>query len=202
MADKLKQMHQLIAEERYREAREILETEREIDPAVAQKWLNWLEDLHLQERRDAGVQMESKKLPAVQADPPIGYALATINVTALTIISLLLSIYVLETPRMEVQSGFLFFALIAGVFGWPKVTAKFLKEHYLEAGIGIALFIFFTLVFGARLPFWYFYDAPIRYVVAAFLLIYPALAWGGWHVGMHLGKMFARMRLDASTKDE
>ncbi len=201
MANKLKEMHQLIAEERYREAREILETESDIDPAVAQKWLTWLEDLHRQERREAGLQIESKKQPQVQAEPPIGNVLATVNVTVLTVLSLILSVQVLQTPNMAVQSAFLFFALLAGIFGWQKVTAKFLNEHHQETGVGIALFIFFSLVFGAKLPFQYFYDVPLRYVVAAFLLIYPILAWGGWHLGMGLGKILRQRLIEVRIKD-
>ena len=200
MSDKLKLMHQLIEEQRYREAREVLETEPDIAPEVAEKWLNWLQELHLDERREAGILMESKKLPAVQAEPPIGTALATVNVSILALFSWLIGSQIIQTPNMAAQSFFLLVALLIGIFGWQHAANKITSEHKLEAGIGIALFLFFSLVFGSRMPFVYYDDPPVRYVIAAFLLIYPALAWGGWHLGMRLGVLLAKARLNADQK--
>src|SRR5688572_9197479 len=56
MANKdLGNLHRAIQEQRYRDAREIIET-GDLTPEVAQKWQQWLIELHHEEWSQAGVR--------------------------------------------------------------------------------------------------------------------------------------------------
>lgn len=200
MADKLKIMHQLIAEERYREAREILETEPDISPDVADKWLKWLEELHLDERRAAGVEALTKKAPQVQQETPLSTGIATTLVVVLAIIAWMAAHHAIATQSMAYKSMFMFIGLVLGVYGWNRTAAKFTPSHHFEAGAAIGLSLFILLISGARVIFVYFPDPPFRFVVLGFLLIYPALAVWGWSLGTWIGTQIEQTRLNQLDK--
>ncbi|HEX2620025.1 MAG TPA: hypothetical protein VHL11_07755, partial [Phototrophicaceae bacterium] len=82
---RMQEFHRLVEEQRYREARGILETE-DIDPEVAEKWTVWLEELQRAERVMVGVASDKRNpVQKRQASGEIGAIFGQLITVGLTL---------------------------------------------------------------------------------------------------------------------
>ena len=193
--EKMEVFHQLVAEQRYREAQGILETETDIPSDVAQKWQHWLDKLHQEDRLQAGVMADQKKrdtdLALEQVSTMIGGMLVAIGVAVL--VWLIVSrIFVFETSSVPVGSAFLLFGLVGGYLGWQRLARLISHRHSFALGVVISLGLF-AYVMTSGIPLWYFYEPPIGYLVAGFLLVLPAVAYPAYRLGEYVGLGLVRV---------
>ena len=187
--DKLDLFHELVAAQRYREARGILETEGDIPPDVAQKWLDWLDALHYEERLKAGVGLDAKKQDPDRAAAQM--ARGTGGIIFIIIAALLLWLIIIDVFTYETTSefkGFMFLAVSFGVgyMGWEWVGHLFDENHKAAIG-GIAAAIFIIYLLTSGFPMWYYYEPPLKYLLAAFALMLPGTAFVAFRVGELVG---------------
>lgn len=193
--DKMDYVQELIRAERYREARGILESDPDIDRRAAEKWLRWLDELHRDERSQAGVVTDAKKQNPARAFDDLwqvagGTALV---VAALPLLWLAVNrVLTYETSTVPGGAVFLIFGLVGGYFGW-QWAAKFIwPSRSFIVGAGIMLFLFF-MVLSTGIPTFYFYNPPLRFLLAAAALVLPAVAYGAYRVGSQAGLLAARL---------
>jgi hypothetical protein len=187
--------HQLVAEARYREARGILETETDIPPDVAQKWQHWLDKLHQEDRLQAGVMADSKK-----RDPDLALdhlskmtsgMLATLVVAVLVWV-VVSRIFAFETSSVPVGSAFLLFGLVGGYLGWQRTARLISHQNGFALGVVISLGLF-AYMMTSGIPLWYFYEPPLGYLLAGFLLVLPAVAYPAYRLGEYVGLGLVRV---------
>lgn len=183
MKDKLDLFHALVAEERYREARGILETE-DLPPQTVEKWTAWLDELHRDERRLQGVLTDDKKVPKGQS-----YALLVqVNLSLLASIfigirlwGLVEFVFTYETATPVYGGFFLLAGVILGFLGWRHLAMWFSPNSGIIIG-AFVMMILLGIVLSSGMPSWYYYEPPVHYLIAGFALIFPypvILCWQG-----------------------
>lgn len=201
---RMQEFHRLVEEERYREARGILETEA-IDPAVIEKWSTWLEELQRAERVMVGVASDKRKpLQQQQASGEIGALFGQlIGVGLTTGVLLALITYGLTTPDFIAQVALIVVAVVGGFLGWLRLARQLLPDSQGEVGIFVTFGLLFYL-FTSGIPFRYYYEPPTSFIVAALALILPLAATLSWQGGGWLGKTLAQFiwRLSHPETDE
>lgn len=192
----MREVYQLIQEERYREAREVLETES-IEDEVREKWLRWMADLHREERVMAGVLSDKTKANAereIQAEEEIGGFIAgtLLTLVAGLLASLLIAI-VFTTPSIWFGGWMLVGGVVLGFIGWQRVGHLLNETH--GAAIGVVAFMsLMVYVMSSGIPVMYYYEIPVNYVAAMAFLVLPGVAGISWSAGTWLGTRAARLR--------
>jgi hypothetical protein len=189
----LDEFHRLVADGRYREARGILESTPDIAPDVAEKWLLWLDELHREEWRQAGIVSDSKKQNPQRARDDlarmIGGTLAALPVGVL-IWLLVGQVLTYQTASVPLGAVFLLAALVGGFFGWKWTIALFISaQHSLTAGAAVT-FSGLVYLLTSGIPLWYAYEPALSYRLVAFALLAPAAghlsyrggAWGALRI--------------------
>lgn len=203
--DKLEAFHQLVAEERYREARGILETEQDIDPEVAEKWQRWLADLHHEERLQAGVAPDLKKRNPDRALEDLGRMVggtAAVVASAIPLWLLVVNVLTYETASYMKGGFFLLAALILGYVGWQRAARLISPEHHFLVGAALNFGLLIYLL-TSGIPGWYYYDpVPFGYLAAAFALVFPACAYAVYWLGEHAGLGIVRLSRPAISSDK
>lgn len=193
--EKMEAFHQLIAEERYREARGILETETDIPPEVAHKWQGWLDQLQHEDRLQAGVTADAKKRDpdhALEQVSRMAGGMLVAIVLALPLWLVVNRVFTLETTSVPVGSAFVLFGLIGGYLGWQRVARLISYEHRFGIGLGISLGLF-AYIMSSGIPLWYYYEPPLTHLLAGFLLVLPAVAYPGYRLGEVIGLGLLRL---------
>ncbi|MEQ8677688.1 MAG: hypothetical protein RLP44_04240 [Aggregatilineales bacterium] len=184
----MQQFHQLIGEERYREARGILETE-DLDPRLVEKWRAWLDDLHKEEWQQVAVQNDKLKVSDTRkAQTEMAQMVGGATGALLAGILSVGAVYgVMTTPNMMLMSVFLMIALIIGVTGWLRFGRFLTPDHGTELGAGASVILVLYLLMSG-IPFLYYPDGPpLLHWLAGTVLILPMIGYGGWLVGMKIG---------------
>jgi hypothetical protein len=187
--------HQLIAEARYREARGILETETDIPPDVAHKWQHWLDELHQEERLQAGVLADQKKRNPDRAQEQVSQltgGMLTAMVAAVLLWLVVSRILTLETTSVPAGSAFLLFGLVGGYLGWQHMGRLISHHHGFALGVVISLGLFAYLM-TSGIPLWYYYEPPLGHLLAGFLLVLPAVAYPAYRLGEYVGLGLVRL---------
>lgn len=192
--EKMRVVHELIREERYREARGILESEPDIDPRTAQKWLKWLDELHHEERLQAGVLSDKHKKNAdhkFREAVRLTFGMIGVILVSFPVWQLVRYVFTYETA--SVVNGIVFFlaALVLGFIGWQKTAHIITPQRSIWVG-GAVWLLLMIYVISSGIPFLYYYEPAITYLLAGFALIFPALAFACWHTGGKLGLLIAR----------
>lgn len=186
---RMQQFHELVAEERYREARGILETE-DLDPRLVEKWRAWLDDLHKEEWQQVAVQNDKLKVSdARKAQTEMAEMLGGMGGALLGGLGSVGAVYgVMSTPNMALMSVFLMFALIFGVRGWLGFGRFLSNNHGTEIGVGaFAILTLYLLMSG--IPFLYYpAGPPLTHWLAGTILILPMVGYGAWWAGTRVGK--------------
>lgn len=195
MDKKLDEFHRLVTDGRYREARGILESEPDIPPQVAEKWLLWLNELHQDEWAKAGIVSDLKKRDPERALGEIGKMIGgTLALIPAGVALWLLVNHVLTLETASVPNGafFLLIALVLGYAGWQWTASIIVPHHSFLAGAGISgALLVYLLTSG--IPMWYFYEPPQTYLLAAFALLAPAVGYAAYHVGAWAGLGVTRL---------
>jgi hypothetical protein len=195
MDEKLDEFHRLVADGRYREARGILETEPDIPPQVAEKWLLWLNELHHDEWVKAGIVSDLKKRDPERALGEIGKMIGgTLALIPAGVALWLLVNHVLTLETASVAKGafFLLLSLLLGYAGWQWAASAVVPKHSFVVGAGVSgLLLVYVLTSG--IPMWYFHEPPQTYLLAAFALLAPAVSYAAYRVGAWVGLGFARL---------
>lgn len=195
MKEKLDEFHRLVAEGKYRAARGVLETETDISPAVAQKWLTWLEALHHDEWIQAGATPDLKKRDPDRARRELGKMIGgTIAVIIAAVLLWLIvnRVMTYETAHVPTGAVFLLLALISGYLGWQRAGVWIAPQHsFIAGGIVAAALLIYLLTSG--FPMWYFYEPPLTYRLAAFLLVAPGAGLIVYRAGAWLGLRVVRL---------
>lgn len=179
--DKLDLFHALVAEERYREARGILETE-DLPPQTIEKWTTWLDALHHEERLLHGVATDKKKVPRYQTQTLYlhiilaSVASAAISVPVWKIVQF---VFTYETASLLYGGIFMLAAVILGFLGWRYLGAWVNPKNGTFIGAFIML-ILMGITLTSGMPAWYHYEPPFRYLLVGFALVYPGLAILCW----------------------
>lgn len=182
----MRAVRQLIAEERYREARGILESEPDIDPRVAEKWLAWLADVQRAERVELGAKSDKAKRQTVRTElGPLVGGLVGVMVAAAAAWLLARLVLTHDTSSYWLAAAFVLPALLLGIPGWRWALHLMGVRAYEVIGsvMPVALTLFLLT---SGFPLWFFYDPPLHYLLAAFALVFPSLARGGWSAGYRL----------------
>lgn len=190
MSDKaMREVYQLIEEERYREAREILETE-DVDAEVRDKWLRWMHDLHHEERVMAGVRSDKAKANSQrvhQSQEELGgFVGGTLMAATASIMTVLLISAVFTTPSIVLAAWTLAVGVVIGLVGWLRLGNLIHAVH----GNMIAVFVFMFLmiyILSSGLPMMHYYQVPVNYVAAMSLLLLPGVGGISWDAGTWLG---------------
>lgn len=195
MDDKLDEFHRLVTAGRYREARGILETESDIPPQVAEKWLLWLDELHRDEWVQAGVISDQKKRDPARALGEIGSMIGgTMALLPAGVALWLLVKHVMTFATSSIPNGalFLLVALVLGYMGWQWVAGVIVPQQSFMAGAGVmGLLLVYLLTSG--MPMWYFYEPPLTYLLAAFALPAPGVAYVAYRTGAAAGLGMIRL---------
>jgi hypothetical protein len=193
--EKMDYVQELIKAQRYREARGILETDPDINQRTAQKWLIWLDQLHREERVQAGVETDKHKTDPTHAfDELWRVSGGTLMVVlALPLLWLIIN-QILTFASASFLGGalFLIFGLAGGYLGWQWAARFIWPSRSFIIGMGIMLFLFF-MVLSSGIPARYFYEPPLRYLFAACALVLPAVAYGAYWSGSQVGLLAARL---------
>ena len=160
MANKQMQyFHELVAQERYREARGVLETE-DIDPQVAEKWLAWLDHLHTEERVQVGVLSDKARYDRQQSTIASAQVVGAAVAIVLTLVVMLPLFYKLMTTGTVQGMVFLFLGgIMLGTLGWHRFLRQFAPNHRFEL-TGVIVFILTMLMMSGGVPFSYYPDGP------------------------------------------
>ncbi len=187
--DILDEFHRLVAVGEYRDARGILESEPEIDPQIAEKWLRWLDDLHADEWLQVGVVHDLKKRDPIQSQATlIRHIGGTSGAVIGSIVLWLIVVQVFTFANATTAGGgfFLLVGVIAGFLGWQYGAQFISRRHRLFIGAGIAFGLWLYII-SSGIPMWYYNDPPLSYLIAAFLLLAPAVAFLLYKLGAWLG---------------
>ncbi len=173
MPNALQEFHQAVDEERYRDAREILLT-GDIEPEAREKWLMWLDALHRDEWRLAGVLPEKKHLEAASPDTRrlvAGLAgLFLAGVVTAVVCTLLFTV-----PNVIFQVGGLLLVLVSGVWGWNRLMAA-----ELRAVMPVAVLLLGGYILSSGAPLYYYFEPQWNYTLAAFALAFPGTGLAGY----------------------
>ena len=187
--DILDEFHRLVAAEQYRDARGILESEPDVDPDVADKWLNWLDELHTAERIQVGIDADAKKRDPTRAKHLLAQHIGgTVAAVLGSVILWFVVVVVLTHDTSSIAGGgiFLLVGLTGGFVGW-QYGARFISpRHHLVIG-GVISFGLLLYLLSSGIPMWYFYDPPLHYLIAGFLLLAPATAYLAYRLGSGVG---------------
>lgn len=197
MSDKaMREVYKLIQEERYREAREVLETEP-VDAEVREKWLKWMADLHHEERVMAGVRSDKVKANTQREFQAEEELAGFIGGTLLTLAAALLVVFVIAlaftTPSVWFSGWMLIGGIVLGLIGWQRMGHLLDETH----GTVIGVIVFMTLivyVMSSGIPMMYYFEVPVNYVAAMALLVLPGVGGISWNAGTWLGIRAARLR--------
>lgn len=187
----LKQFHKLVREERYREARGILETAEDIDERTAEKWTTWLHELHADEWQQVGETNDKAKLVRNPHKARIDLTMmfGALMGVGLTISLLLALIFVImSTPNVYLLSLLMLCTIVVGAYGWYRAATTFSDNHGTLIGgfIGTSLT---ALLLSSGMPIVYYPDGPpVHYLLSAFLLLLPVSGYLSWHAGEQFGK--------------
>ena len=195
----LKKFYQLIEDEQYRDALGVLETE-DIPPSVAEKWHQWLNDLHKEDRLIAGVASDKE----VQDYNRLYYEQmkAIGSVIGLSLFSLLFPILMVVLLSTSVAPFIILFAIFTSYYGLRWTIALFFHQNINEytfialGGLGI---ITMTII-----PIYNYYEQSTYALLLALLWFLPFSAHIGWHLGERIGLKIAKHRrpeFDAKSKD-
>lgn len=196
MSDRaMREVYQLIEEERYREAREILETEK-IDPAVREKWLTWLHELHREDRVQAGVMSDKAKANRLRAEAAFaevwGFVVATALVIVIGFAVALYAAFALTNPSPLFSGLLLAAGLVFGHIGWQHIANTISTDHgMLISSIVVVMLTVYLLTSGV--PFFYYYEVPLNHTLTAFALIFPGAGTLAWQPGYKIGAVIARL---------
>lgn len=185
-AEPIDEFHKLVEEERYREARGVLETE-DIEPEIVEKWLAWLDDLQREERLQMGVESDKAKENPARSLAQIGQMIGGTAAAMLMVLpAWALVMFTFASFHSVVAGLFLLTGLIFGFLGWRRVLNLFIPEHAMlgAALLSAGLFVF---VVSSGLPLWFYYDPPVHYLLAAFALVFPYMAYMSWLAGGWMG---------------
>lgn len=201
---RMQEFHRLVEEQRYREARGILETEN-LDQEVIEKWSVWLEELQRAERVMMGVASDKRKPVKQRQDAgEIGAIFGQFTAVCLTttILAALIT-YALTTPDFIAQIILVISVVIAGFLGWIRLARQLLPDSHGEMGIFVAFGLLFYLL-TSGIPFRYYFQPPTAFIVTALALVFPLAATLSWQVGGWLGKNMAQgiWRLTHPDADE
>ncbi len=175
--EKMKMVHQLIEDRNYLEARGILESEPDIDPRSAEKWLTWLEEVQREERRLAGVGVDKKKQNPDRAfDQVLHISLGAVFMLVASVPTWLVikQIMTYETSSIPTSGFFMLFALILGLYGWLKLGELISATRPVMIGGGVVTGLMLALIVSG-MPFWYYYEPPLIFLLAAFALVFPGI---------------------------
>jgi hypothetical protein len=184
--------HQLVAEERYREARGVLETES-VDPQVAEKWLQWLDELQHEDRVLMGVASDKTKQDASRSLRQLGqYTGGVLAGTLMVLPAWALVIFIFDSFNVVLAGLFLFVGLVFSFLGWRRLLTMLIPENAMLASALLSGGLL-AFMLTSRLPLWFYYDPPIQYVVAGLAMIVPYMAYLGWLVGGWIGSKVAEL---------
>ena len=192
---KMETFHRLVAEEQYRDAQGILESEAEIPPQVAEKWLKWLDALYHEQRLQVGVAADQKK-----ADPQrvLRQLIETTSGTAAVVGGsvllwiIVVTVFSLQTASIAAGAAFIALSLPLGYLGW-QYAARWLwphADHWLGALIQFSLLIFLLT---SGIPLYYYNSPPLKYLLAAFALLAPTTAYVSYRLGAGLAALLQRL---------
>ena len=199
----LQKFYQLIEDEQYRDALGILETE-DIPLSVAEKWHQWLHDLHKEDRLIAGVVSDKD----VQEHNRLYYEQmkAIGSIVGLSLFSPFFIILMIILLNTSLASLIILFAVFASYYGVRWTIALFFHQNINEytfmmlGGLGIV-----TLMI---MPINIYYEQSINShsyaILLALLWFLPFSAHIGWHLGENIGLNIAkyhRPEIDKKAKN-
>lgn len=186
---RMQKFHELISEERYREARGILETE-DLDPRLVEKWKAWLDDLHKEEWQQVALQNDKLKVSdAHKARTEMAEMIGGMVGATMGTLAVIAAVYgVMSTPSTALMSIFLLFALILGVTGWLRFGRFLTENHGSEIGAGMAAVLILYLMMSG-IPFFYYPEGPpLTHWIAGTLLMLPMVGYASWRAGALSGQ--------------
>jgi hypothetical protein len=172
--DPLELFHALVAQERYREARGILETE-DLPPQTVEKWLAWLDALHYEERLLHGVASDKKAAAHPQSLRRLLHVTLTMLVGVVLAVPVwqIVGIVFTYESTSPIHGGiFLFAGMVLGFLGWRDLAGWLSPDNGLLIGAFVMLGLLgITLTSG--MPTWFYYEPPVHYLLVGFALLFP-----------------------------
>jgi hypothetical protein len=190
MANKQMQyFHELVAQERYREARGILETE-DIAPDIAEKWMAWLDHLHTEERVQVGVLSDKARYDRQQSTIATAKVVGSAIAFVFTLIVIPLLFYVFMTDSVGVGRVFPVLAgILFGYLGWYRFLFHFTSNHRAEL-TGVIVFVLLAV---SGIPFIGYLGESLTTWTAAVALQLPFWSYITSSIGEFMGERVVRL---------